>query len=206
MGFIDRKPDIEAIVENIGTRGCAIFPNYRPHFEVEKFSHTSGMLLFEGKIEVGESKKVEVAFITPEYYPNCLWINKKVSIGEGSKIVGYATITKIYNEVLNSNGKKVVLLDSRDFDSINEFYEEIQKKLTRNLDWKIGHNLNALNDVLLGGFCFHGYEEPARVIWIFSEKSKQDFGEEYFESILSVFENNKNVKIEYFKEHYYKKD
>ncbi len=32
------------------------------------------------------------------------------------------------------------------------FYDEIDRVLTKDLDWKTGHNLNALNDLLRGGF------------------------------------------------------
>lgn len=41
-----------------------------------------------------------ITFITPEAYQNCLWEGKIINIHEGSKIVGYAKVIKIYNDTL----------------------------------------------------------------------------------------------------------
>lgn len=42
-----------------------------------------------------------ITFITPEVYPACIWVGKKIAMYEGKNIVGYATITEIFNPVLN---------------------------------------------------------------------------------------------------------
>jgi len=39
--------------------------------------------------------------------------------------------------------KKVFVLDGNKFDTLEGFYDEVEKKLTKGLDWKIGRNLNA---------------------------------------------------------------
>jgi RNAse (barnase) inhibitor barstar len=49
---------------------------------------------------------------------------------------------------------------------------------TRGLTWKTGHNLNAFNDLLRGGFGVYDYEEPFNLVWINFERSKQLMGEE----------------------------
>ena len=41
-----------------------------------------------------------ITFISPEAYPNSLWVGKKINIQEGERIVGYATILKVLNPVL----------------------------------------------------------------------------------------------------------
>ena len=46
--------------------------------------------------------KGTITFISPEAYPRCLWIGKKLNIQEGAKIVGYATILKVLNPDLLS--------------------------------------------------------------------------------------------------------
>lgn len=51
-------------------------------------------------IQNGESAIGTITFISPEEYPNSLWVGKVLRIQEGSKLVGYATITKIFNEIL----------------------------------------------------------------------------------------------------------
>ena|SRR5690349_18514768 len=71
---------------------------------------------------------------------------------------------------------KKAILDANQFSNLTEFYDEVEAKLTKGLDWKIGRNLNAYNDVLRGGFGFHRYEEKITVHWKNSEKSKKDFG------------------------------
>jgi RNAse (barnase) inhibitor barstar len=46
--------------------------------------------------------------------------------------------------------KHVYEIDGANFDSLEGFYDEISKKLIPNVSW--GRNLDALNDVLRGGF------------------------------------------------------
>ena len=72
--------------------------------------------------------------------------------------------------------KKTLILDGNNFSNRAEFYDEIEKVFTKGLDWKIGRNLNALNDILRGGFGVTAYEEPFKLIWKHSEKSKTDLG------------------------------
>ena len=77
--------------------------------------------------------------------------------------------------------KKEILLDGNRFSTLAEFYDEVEEKLTKSLDWKIGRNLDAYNDVLRGGFGVHDYEEPLKLVWKNSGKSKVDLG--YTETI-----------------------
>ena len=44
-----------------------------------------------------------ITFLSPEYYPNCLWVGKKIEMYEGSKIIGYAIITQIFNPTLEKS-------------------------------------------------------------------------------------------------------
>ena len=73
---------------------------------------------------------------------------------------------------------KEVIIDGNRFSDIEGFYTEIDRLLTRALDWKTGHNLNAFNDLLRGGFGFHEYGEELHVTWINASKSKKDLGYE----------------------------
>ncbi|EPR65316.1 barstar family protein [Cyclobacterium qasimii] len=43
-------------------------------------------------------------------------------------------------------------INAYNFSDLDEFYDEIKTKLTKNLEFKIGRNLDAFNDVLAGGF------------------------------------------------------
>ena len=49
--------------------------------------------------------KGTIEFISPEVYPNSLWIGKKIDMYEGSKKIGYAEIVNIYNPILDNPRK-----------------------------------------------------------------------------------------------------
>jgi RNAse (barnase) inhibitor barstar len=72
--------------------------------------------------------------------------------------------------------KKTILLDGNEFSTLSSFYSAVEKALTKDLGWHIGGNLSALNDVLRGGFGVHDYEEPIRLVWLHSDKSRKDLG------------------------------
>lgn len=80
--------------------------------------------------------------------------------------------------------KKEIVLDGNNFSTLLEFYNEVEKKLTNGLGWKIGRNLDACNDVLRGGFGMHEYEEPFTLIWKNSAKSLSDLG--YSETVFYI--------------------
>jgi RNAse (barnase) inhibitor barstar len=47
--------------------------------------------------------------------------------------------------------KQIITINGDNFSDIETFYDEIDRILTIDLDWKTGHNLNAFNDLLRGG-------------------------------------------------------
>ena len=81
--------------------------------------------------------------------------------------------------------RRKFIIDGANFDDIEGFYCEIDTLFTKNLDWKTGHNLHALNDILRGGFGVHEYGEPIKIIWKNFKKSKKDFG---YEAIIKQYE------------------
>ena len=46
---------------------------------------------------------------------------------------------------------KQIILDGNNFSNIEEFYDEIDRLLTKDLGWKTGHNLDAFNDLQTAG-------------------------------------------------------
>jgi len=80
-----------------------------------------------------------------------------------------------------------LILDGNKFSDLEGFYIEMDKLLTKDLDWETGHNLDALNDLLSGGFGVHEYGEELKIKWLHYEKSKRELGEEKFLAILEVF-------------------
>ena len=48
------------------------------------------------------SAKGTITFISPDAYPHSLWLGKRIEIQEGNRVVGYATIIKIFNPLLEA--------------------------------------------------------------------------------------------------------
>lgn len=82
----------------------------------------------------------------------------------------------MYDLVLHQ-WKKEIIIDGNHLQTLEEFYDEIENKLTKNLGWKTGRNLDAYNDILRGGFGVHEYKEPINIKWINAAKSKIYLGQ-----------------------------
>lgn len=95
---------------------------------------------------------------------------------------------------------KIFILDGNNFNDINGFYDEIDKLLTKDLTWKTGHNLDAFNDLLRGGFNVFEFGEPITIRWINYNKSKKDLGDELILKLLEIMlhcdDTNHDVKVE----------
>lgn len=104
ISIIDAPPDVEVIFEFNGRRKSPVVDGYRPaHLVVDNYL-TTGIHHYYGACSVPPdgTAKGTITFLSPEAYPHCLWIGKKINIQEGARIVGYATITDIYNPLLRS--------------------------------------------------------------------------------------------------------
>lgn len=74
--------------------------------------------------------------------------------------------------------KREFIIDGEQFNDIEGFYCEIDKLFTKDLDWETGHNLDAFDDILYGGFGVHNFKEPIKIIWKNFSKSRNDFSYE----------------------------
>ena len=95
-------PDVEVLFEFTGTRKNPIIDGYRPHHLITDNYLTTGIHHYYEMQTVSPNGMVKgtITFITPEAYPHCLWIGKRINIQEGTRIVGFATVLKIFNPVL----------------------------------------------------------------------------------------------------------
>ncbi len=96
------KPDVEVLFIFNGRRKTSMFDGYRPlHLVTEKYL-TTGVHHYYNveKVEPNDSVKGTITFITPELYPQCLWIGKKIKIQEGERIIGEAVVLDIFNRIL----------------------------------------------------------------------------------------------------------
>ncbi|MGM9681157.1 MAG: hypothetical protein ACI3XR_06590 [Eubacteriales bacterium] len=99
---MNNTPDVEVIFEFNGTRKNPVADGYRAAHLVTDTYLTTGVHHYYGvnSVSPNGTAKGTITFLTPECYPHCLWVGKRVNIQEGEHIVGYATITDIFNPVL----------------------------------------------------------------------------------------------------------
>jgi len=89
---------------------------------------------------------------------------------------------------------KEIIIDGNNFTNLSEFYDEVESKFTKGLGWRIGRNLNAYNDVLVGGFGVHDYEEPIKIRWTNSDKSKEHLGR-LFDTIIEITVGHEHIQL-----------
>ena len=82
--------------------------------------------------------------------------------------------------------REVFTIDGRRFSNMAGFYDEVERVFTFGLDWKIGRNLNAFNDILRGGFGRHEYGQPIHIQWLAFEKSVRNLGKETMDTIVEI--------------------
>ena len=104
---MNRTPDVEVVFEFNGTRMNPAADGYRPAHLITDNYLTTGIHHYYQMQEVppNGTAKGTITFLSPEAYPHCLWIGKKINIQEGARVVGCATITKIFNPLLGLEGK-----------------------------------------------------------------------------------------------------
>ena len=79
-----------------------------------------------------------------------------------------------------------VVLNGNRFDDLEGFYNEIDRLLTKGLTWRTGHNLDAFNDLLRGGFGVHEYGEPVRIKWLHYARSKEKLGSQTVLQLIEI--------------------
>ncbi len=102
---MNKGPDIEVGFEFNGERKGYIFSGYRPAHLITECYLTTGIHHYYGSGIVPPNGTAEgtITFLTPEAYPHCLWIGKRIVIQEGERVVGYATVKHIYNKLLEKS-------------------------------------------------------------------------------------------------------
>ena len=103
---MNRTPDAEVILRLLpttdGGKANPVLSGYRPHYAIHSDYLTSvnHELLDDLAIHPGGQGRVNVWFITPEQYPNTLWIGREIAVSEGSKVVGSALVVSVFNATL----------------------------------------------------------------------------------------------------------
>ena len=90
--------------------------------------------------------------------------------------------------------RQEIIIEGKNFSDLGSFYDEIDRVLTKDLDWKTGHNLDGFNDLLRGGFGVYEYEEPIRLTWKNAAKSKNDLGSIYAD-ISEIISSHEHIEF-----------
>jgi len=92
--------------------------------------------------------------------------------------------------------KQTLKIDGVNFSDLEGFYNEIDRVLTKDLDWQTGHNLDAFNDLLRGGFGVYEYEESVKIIWINFSQSKERLGNELIDGFVDIIKEHDHIEFE----------
>ena len=107
------RVDIRAELEDLGVRTNSVFSGMRPAIQIKEDYLTTSLIEFEGEKKKNGKQDVKVMFLAPRHYPNSVWLGKRMEMYDGSKVIGYITVTEIVNPILDSSKEKWVLLDGR---------------------------------------------------------------------------------------------
>lgn len=80
-------------------------------------------------------------------------------------------------------------INGNNIHDISSFYEEVNRLFMTSEDWEISESLDALNDLLHGGFGALKFDEKFDLIWRNISKNKSDLG---IETTLDYYKNKLN--------------
>ncbi len=101
----DRPPDIEVLFDFCGHKKEPVSDGYKPLHLVKDLFWTSGLHHYYDvdSVPPGGKAKGTITLLMPEQFPHSLWIGQKIKIHDGPQFVGYATVTKIMNPLLQKD-------------------------------------------------------------------------------------------------------
>ena len=102
------KLDMDAVIKltllpaEEGGRKSPISSGYRGQHLIKPDYQTSAIieLIDIESLPPGESCLAKIKYITPEVYPNTLFVGREVAVYEGARKVGVAVIKQVMNQVL----------------------------------------------------------------------------------------------------------
>ena len=106
---MQRAPDLigrfHLLATAEGGRRTPARSGYRPQHAIHENYQTSGEHLYPELewLAPGEITVAHVSLVTPEAYPNCLWVGRVLQVSEGQHIVGNLLVTEVLNESLVCN-------------------------------------------------------------------------------------------------------
>ena len=91
--------------------------------------------------------------------------------------------------------QQTIIINGNNFSDLETFYDEIDNVLTKDLDWQTGHNLDAFNDLLRGGFGVYEYGEPIKLIWANFSNSCENLGQELIDKLVEIIKDHDHIEF-----------
>lgn len=106
---MNRPADAQIILRltptDAGGKARSILSGYMPNFVIRDnyLTSTKIELLDVSELEPGGECRANVWFITPDVYPNTLWIDRELVVAEAAHVVGTAIVLAVFNPILLRN-------------------------------------------------------------------------------------------------------
>ncbi|WP_159681084.1 barstar family protein [Luteimonas sp. 9C] len=71
---------------------------------------------------------------------------------------------------------RTLTLDGRRIRDLASFYDAINRTFMTGVDWRLGHSLDALDDMLYGGYGALDGDAPVTLVWTDFERSREALG------------------------------
>jgi RNAse (barnase) inhibitor barstar len=91
--------------------------------------------------------------------------------------------------------KKTIVIHGDKISDLETFYVEVDKAITKNLDWKTGHNLDSFHSLLRGGNGVYEYEEPIRLVWTNFSHSSKALGKPTAKKLTTIIKEHNHIEF-----------
>lgn len=110
--YYDDPADVEVVFQFNNQRRFPAQNGYRPAHKIAPNCLTTGVHHYFDVDFAWPNEQVRgtITFIQPDEYPNTMYVGKTIPIQEGDRVVGYATVTKVLNPVLQLNNQSEDIL------------------------------------------------------------------------------------------------
>ncbi len=92
--------------------------------------------------------------------------------------------------------QKVAIIDGDNFTDLETFYDEVDRVLTKDINVKTGHNLDAFNDILCGDFGVFSNNETLKLIWTNFSKSRKNLGDELISVLIGIVKEHEHIEFQ----------
>ena len=93
------------------------------------------------------------------------------------------------------NKQTIAIIDGDNFTDLETFYNEVDRVLTKDINFKTGHNLDAFNDILCGDFGVFSYNETLKLIWTSFSRSRENLGDELTSVLTGIIKEHDHIEF-----------